>query len=30
LRKPIAEQAEADAAHYFSVKEAGPPYRTKK
>ena len=30
LRKPIPEQAEADAAHYFSAKEEGPPYRTKK
>lgn len=28
LRKPVSEQAEADAAHYFSVKETGPPYHT--
>ena len=30
LRKPIPEQAEADAAHFYSAKEEGPPYRTKK
>jgi hypothetical protein len=31
LRKPIPEQAEADAAHhYFMAKEEAPPYRTKK
>jgi hypothetical protein len=29
LRKPIPEQAEADAAHFYSAKEEGPPYRTK-
>jgi hypothetical protein len=28
LQQPIPEQAEADAAHYFSAKEEGPPYRT--
>ncbi len=30
LRKPIPEQAEADAAHFYSAKEECPPYRTKK
>ncbi len=30
LRKPIPEQAVADAAHFYSAKEEGPPYRTKK
>lgn len=30
LRKPIPEQAEADAAHFYSAKEESPPYRTKK
>ena len=30
LRKPIPEQAKADAAHFYSAKEEGPPYRTKK
>ena len=30
LRKPIPEQAEADAAHFYSAKEQSPPYRTKK
>jgi hypothetical protein len=30
LRKPIPEQAEADAAHFYSAKEEGPPYRVKK
>ncbi|MEI2726387.1 MAG: type ISP restriction/modification enzyme [Verrucomicrobiota bacterium] len=30
LRKPIPEQAEADAAHFYSAKEEGPPYHTKK
>jgi hypothetical protein len=30
LRKPIPEQAEADAAHCFSAKEERPPYRTHK
>ena len=29
LQKPIPGQAQADAAHYYSVKEQGPPYRTK-
>lgn len=29
LRPPIPEQAEADAAHFYSAKEEGPPYRTK-
>ena len=29
LRKPIPEQAKADAAHFYSAKEEGPPYRTK-
>jgi hypothetical protein len=28
LRKPNPEQAEADAAHFYSAKEEGPPYRT--
>ena len=28
LRPPNPSQAEADAAHYYSVKEEGPPYRT--
>ncbi|HEY9171532.1 MAG TPA: type ISP restriction/modification enzyme [Verrucomicrobiae bacterium] len=28
VRKPIPEQAEADAAHFYSAKEEGPPYRT--
>lgn len=30
LKKPIPEQAEADTAHFYSAKEEGPPYRTKK
>jgi hypothetical protein len=30
LRKPIPEQAEADAAHFYSAKAEGPSYRTKK
>ena len=30
LRKPIPEQAAADAAHFYSAKEDSPPYRTKK
>jgi hypothetical protein len=30
LRKPIPEQAEADASHFYSAKEEGPPYHTKK
>ncbi|MBE0545444.1 MAG: hypothetical protein IH623_29250, partial [Verrucomicrobia bacterium] len=29
LRKPIPEQAEADAAHFYSAKDESPPYRTK-
>jgi len=29
LRKPLPEHAEADAAHFYSAKEQGPPYRTK-
>ena len=29
LRNPIPEQAEADAAHYYMVKEDAPPYGTK-
>jgi hypothetical protein len=29
LRKPLPEQAQADAAHFYSAKEEGPPYRTK-
>lgn len=29
LRKPIPEQAVADAAYYYSVKEESPPYRAK-
>jgi hypothetical protein len=28
LRQPIPEQAAADAAHFYSAKEEGPPYRT--
>ena len=28
LRQPIPEQAVADAAHFYSAKEEGPPYRT--
>jgi hypothetical protein len=30
LRRPPPEQAEADAAHYFMVKEDAPPYGTDK
>lgn len=30
LRKPIPEQAAADAAHFYSAKEESPPYRTEK
>jgi hypothetical protein len=29
LRKPLPEQSQADAAHFYSAKEEGPPYRTK-
>ncbi len=29
LRKPLPEQAEADAAHFYSAKEEGPSYRAK-
>jgi hypothetical protein len=28
LRKPNPEQAEAEAAHFYSAKEEGPPCRT--
>jgi hypothetical protein len=30
LRRPIPGLAEADAGHFYSAKEEGPPYRTKK
>ncbi len=30
LQNPIPGQAQADAAHYYSVKEDGPPYRAEK
>ena len=30
LQKPIPGQSQADAAHFYSVKEQGPPYRIKK
>ena len=30
LKKPDPNQAYADAAHYYSVKEEPPPYGTKK